>query len=80
MRKRNTIELLEETIYHPNFNYTEFGTIKNSAESNNSVFSAKNWIEATNAIGVTAKTGRHGGSRLAKYYPIWLQCQGMAVN
>ncbi|MCQ2108226.1 MAG: hypothetical protein MJZ05_05615 [Fibrobacter sp.] len=28
-----------ESIYNPNFNYTEFGTIKNAAGSNNFVLS-----------------------------------------
>jgi len=37
---KNTIEYLREweTLYNPNFNYTEFGTIRNEAGSNNFVF------------------------------------------
>jgi len=41
------------------FNYTEFGTIKNTAGSNNFVLSVKQWIERTGAIGITAKAGRY---------------------
>lgn len=61
---KSTIEYLGEweTLYNPNFNYTEFGTIKNEAGSNNFVLSSKNWVEATGAIGITAKAGRYGGT------------------
>ena len=61
---KSTIEYIGEweALYNPDFNYTEFGTIKNAAGSNNFVFSIKNWIEATNAIGITAKAGRYGGT------------------
>jgi hypothetical protein len=34
-------------LYNPNFNYTEFGTIKNEAGSNNFVLYVNNWKEAT---------------------------------
>ena len=49
---KNTIEYLgeQEAMYNPNFNYTEFGTIKNAAGSNNFVLSAKQWIERTGAM------------------------------
>ena len=58
---KSTIEYIGEweALYNPNFNYTEFGTIKNAAGSNNFVLSVKNWIEATNAIGLKAKAGRY---------------------
>jgi len=56
---KSTIEYIGEweTLYNPNFNYTEFGTIKNAAGSNNFVLSVKTWIEKTNAIGIVAKAG-----------------------
>ncbi|GHT65440.1 hypothetical protein FACS1894110_07320 [Spirochaetia bacterium] len=61
---KSTIEYIGEweALYNPDFNYTEFGTIKNEAGSNNFVLSAKNWVEKTNAIGITAKAGRYGGT------------------
>jgi len=61
---KSTIEYLGEweALYNSNFNYTDFGTIKNNAGSNNFVLSAKQWIEATGAIGITAKAGRYGGT------------------
>ena len=57
---KSTIEYLGEweALYNPRFNYTEFGTIKNAAGSNNFVLSVKNWIEQTDAIGITATAGR----------------------
>lgn len=61
---KSTIEYLGEweALYNPDFNYTEFGTIKNAAGSNNFVLSVKQWLESTNAIGITAKAGRYGGT------------------
>ena len=47
-----------EMLYNPDFNCTEFGTIKNAAGSNNFVLSVKTWIERTSAIGIRSKAGR----------------------
>jgi len=43
---KSTIEYIceWEALYNPDFNHTEFGTIKNAAGSNNFVLSAKQWI------------------------------------
>jgi hypothetical protein len=61
---KNTIEFLGawESINNPDFNSTEYGIIRNEAGGNNYVLSVKKWIEATNAIGLVAKTGRYGGT------------------
>ena len=75
---KSTIEYIGEweALYNPDFNYTEFGTIKNSAGSNNFVLSVKNWIEATNSIGITAKAGRYGGTYahkdIAFHFGMWI--------
>lgn len=75
---KSTIEYLGEweALYNPNFNYTEFGTIKNSAGSNNFVLSVKQWIEHTHAIGITAKAGRYGGTYahkdIAFHFGMWI--------
>jgi KilA-N domain len=75
---KSTIEYIGEweALYNPNFNYTEFGTIKNMAGSNNFVLSAKTWIESTNAIGITAKAGRYGGTYahkdIAFHFGMWI--------
>ena len=61
---KSTIEYLGEweMLYNPDFNCTEFGTIKNSAGSNNFVLSVKTWIERTGTIGIRSKAGRYGGT------------------
>ena len=75
---KNTIEYIGEweSIYNANFNYTEFGTIKNAAGSNNFVLSTKQWILQTNAIGIIAKTGRYGGTYahrdIAYHFGMWI--------
>lgn len=75
---KSTIEYLGEweTLYNPNFNYTEFGTIKNAAGSNNFVLSVKQWIEHTGAIGISAKAGRYGGTYAHKdvafHFGMWI--------
>ena len=75
---KSTVEYIGEweILFNPHFNYTEFGTIKNSAGSNNFVLSAKQWIEKTNAIGITAKAGRYGGTYahkdIAFHFGMWI--------
>jgi len=75
---KSTIEYIGEweLLYNPIFNYTEFGTIKNFAGSNNFVLSAKQWIEKTNAIGIRAKAGRYGGTYahkdIAFHFGMWI--------
>jgi len=57
---KSTIEYLGEweMLYNPDFNCTEFGTIKNTAGSNNFVLSVKTWIERTSAIGIRSKKSK----------------------
>ena len=64
MRNRNTIEFigLWEIIHNPDFNSIEFDGFKNEAGSNSFTLTPKRWIEATNAIGITSKSGRYGGT------------------
>lgn len=75
---KSTIEYLGEweKLYNPDFNYTEFGTIRNTAGSNNFVLSVKNWLEHTNAIGLSAKAGRYGGTfahkDIAFHFGMWI--------
>lgn len=49
-------------MYNPNFNSPEFEGIKNVAGLNRFILSVKQWVEKTHAIGITAKTGRYGGT------------------
>ena len=75
---KSTIEYLGEweMLYNPDFNCTEFGTIKNAAGSNNFVLSVKTWIERTNAIGIRSKAGRYGGTYAhrdrAYHFGMWI--------
>lgn len=64
LTQKSTIEFLGawESMYNPNFNSPEFGGIKASAGSNTFYMSVKQWIDRTGAIGITAKTGRYGGT------------------
>ena len=63
-------------LYNPNFNCTEFDTIRNAAGSNNFVLSVKAWIERTGAIGIMAKAGRYGGTYahrdIAYHFGMWI--------
>ena len=75
---KSTIEYIGEweILFNPGFNYTDFGTIKNTAGSNNFVLSVKQWIERTHAIGITAKAGRYGGTYahkdIAFHFGMWI--------
>ena len=65
-----------EALYNPNFNYTEFGTIRNAAGSNNFVLSVKTWVERTGAVGIISKAGRYGGTYahrdIAYHFGMWI--------
>jgi KilA-N domain len=64
LRNRNTIELLGfwESMYNPNFKPLEFEGFRKQAGLNSFVMTPKKWIECTNAIGITSKSGRYGGT------------------
>ncbi|ORU92127.1 MAG: DNA-binding protein [Cycloclasticus sp. symbiont of Poecilosclerida sp. N] len=64
LRNRNTIEFLGvwEQMHNQDFNYGEFAIIKSKVGLNSYKISIKEWSEKTNSIGLTAKTGRYGGT------------------
>jgi len=64
LRNRNTIELLGfwELMYNPGFKPLEFEGFKKQAGLNSFVMTPKKWIENTNAIGITSRSGRYGGT------------------
>ncbi|MDO5342891.1 MAG: KilA-N domain-containing protein [Bacteroidia bacterium] len=78
LSQKNTLDFLGEweNLYNPDFNYTEFGTIRSYAGTNNFVLSTKAWVENTNAIGIIAKTGRYGGTYahkdIAYHFGMWI--------
>lgn len=60
MRNRSTIEFLGlwEQLNNPNFNGVEFDSFKIQAGENAFTLSPRQWIQATNAIGIISKSGR----------------------
>ena len=64
LRNRNTIELLGlwEQMYNPDFKPLEFEGFRKQSGLNSFVLTPKRWIESTNAIGITSKQGRYGGT------------------
>lgn len=51
-----------EQLNNPDFNSIEFDGIRKQAGLNSFSLTPKRWIEATNAIGLTSKAGRYGGT------------------
>jgi len=64
MRSRSTIEFigLWEQLNNPDFKGVEFDSFIQEAGSNAFTLSPQKWISATNAIGITSKSGRYGGT------------------
>jgi len=64
LRNRTTIEFLGiwEQLNNPNFKPIEFDGFRKQAGLNSFVLTAKQWIEATGAIGLVSKAGRYGGT------------------
>ena len=75
---KSTIEYIGEweQLYNPHFNYTEFGTIRNAAGSNNFVLSVKTWVDRTGAVGIFSRAGRYGGTYahrdIAYHFGMWI--------
>ena len=64
LRSRSTIEFLGlwEKLNNPDFKLVEFDQFKTEAGSNYFVLSPKKWIDSTNPIGLSSKSGRYGGT------------------
>ncbi len=64
LRNRNTLEYIGtwEKVYNPNFNYDEFKELTSRSGLNSFKISVKEFVEKTNAISITAKAGRYGGT------------------
>ncbi len=62
--RKSTIEFigLWEQLHNQTFKVTEFGNFRNSAGSPSFSLSPQRWIEGTNAIGITSKSGKNGGT------------------
>ncbi len=64
LKNKDTVLFLGiwEQLNNPDFNSLEFEGIKNEAGRNSFYLSAKKWVKATSAIGLSAKAGRYGGT------------------
>ncbi|MDX2083441.1 MAG: KilA-N domain-containing protein [Rickettsiales bacterium] len=67
MRSKSTIEFLGlwEKINNQNFKGVEFDSFWQEAGANSFVLSPSKWIETTNAVGITSKSGRYGSGTFA---------------
>ena len=63
-RNRNTIEYLGvwERLNNPGFKPLEFEGFVNAAGANAFTLSPMKWVTSTNAVGITVKSGRGGGT------------------
>ncbi len=81
LRNRNTMEFLGiwEKINNPNFNWGEFALIRNQAGLNSFKISVKEFVDATGAISLQAKTGRYGGTYahkdIAFEFGMWISAE-----
>ena len=64
MRSRETLEFLGlwETLHNPDFKPVEFDGFRKEAGLHAFTMSPSKWIESVNAIGITTKAGRYGGT------------------
>lgn len=64
LKNQNTLEFLEtwETVHNKAFKREQMVTFRLEATANRNVVSIKKLIDATNMIGLTAKSGRYGGT------------------
>jgi len=75
---KNTLEYLGiwEKVNNPDFNYPEFGVIKQESGVNRFIMSVGQWIDRTSARGMIVKAGRYGGTYahkdIAFQFAMWL--------
>jgi KilA-N domain len=64
LRLGNTVEFLGawEQVHNPRFNPVGYDRIRLNLTSNAFRLSVKKWLEETDAIGITARAGRYGGT------------------
>lgn len=78
LRNQRTISFLAawEQAHNPNFKVSQMTDFREQAADNRSAITPKQFIEQTGAIGITAKSGRYGGtyshSDIALNFCYWL--------
>ncbi|MBQ1315883.1 MAG: KilA-N domain-containing protein [Lachnospiraceae bacterium] len=81
MRSRETLEFLGlwETLHNPDFKPVEFDGFRKEAGLHAFTMSPSKWIENVNAIGITTKAGRYGGtyahSDIALEFASWISAE-----
>ena len=81
MRSRETLEFLGlwETLHNPDFKPVEFDGFRKEAGLHAFTMSPSKWIESVNAIGITTKAGRYGGtyahSDIALEFASWVSAE-----
>jgi len=81
MRSRETLEFLGlwETLHNPDFKPVEFDGFRKEAGLHAFTMSPSKWIESVNAIGMTTKAGRYGGtyahSDIALEFASWISAE-----
>ena len=81
MRSRETLEFLGlwETLHNPEFKPVEFDGFRKEAGLHAFTMSPSKWIESVNAIGITTKAGRYGGtyahSDIALEFASWISAE-----
>lgn len=78
LRNTTTIDFLHlwEVVHNPDFNVIAAEDFRDKSTRNGIVISAKEWIEGTNAKGMTSSSGRYGGTfaayDVAVHFSNWL--------
>ena len=81
MRSRETLEFLGlwDTLHNPDFKPVEFDGFRKEAGLHAFTMSPSKWIESVNAIGITTKAGRYGGtyahSDIALEFASWISAE-----
>ena len=78
LKNQNTLRFLKtwELVHNPNFKVAQMDNFRLTATDNNIALTPQNYIEQTQAIGLTSKSGRYGGtfghSDIALNFCYWL--------
>lgn len=78
MRNRNTLEFLGlwESAHNPDFNHEGYAALMEKQKAGSFVVTPKQWIDQTNAGGMTSKQGKNGGTYahplIACEFMMWL--------
>ncbi len=81
LRGRETLEFLGlwESLHNPDFKPVEFDGFRKQAGLNAFTMSPSKWIQGVNAIGITSKAGRYGGtyahSDIAFEFASWISAE-----